>query len=94
VASCSLLVYRVYKRLQNKNTKLYTFEKFYQFIAFINPVFELEMRFLGGFLCAILHFLRKVDTCVNRDLGSETGIFLPPAALKITEHTEKFKFIF
>jgi hypothetical protein len=39
--------------------KLYTFENFYQIIAFVNPVFGLVMRFLGGFLCAILQFLRR-----------------------------------
>jgi hypothetical protein len=52
-------LYRGYKTLQIKNTKLYTFEIFCQIIASANPVFESEMRFLGGFSCAILQLLRR-----------------------------------
>jgi hypothetical protein len=51
-------------------------EIFCQIIASVNPVFELKMRFLGGFSCAILHFLRKVYTCVNLISGLKMGIDL------------------
>jgi len=66
---------RIYKTLQIKNTKLYTFEKFYQIIASVNPVFRLKTGFFGGFPCAILHFLRRVYTSVNPVFESKTGFF-------------------
>jgi hypothetical protein len=51
---------KVYKTLQIKNTKLYTFEIICQIIASVNPIFELKTRFFGRFSCANLQLLRRV----------------------------------
>jgi hypothetical protein len=60
-------LYKVYKTLQIKNTKLYTFEIIYHIIASVNPRFSLEngvfWRVLARFRMTIWQCKAGVNPC-------------------------------